>query len=59
MWFAISHLDSHNRLQIFVMFCQVPDPIPCSHAGMHIMVIYVLGEFISPILLRSFVSTGG
>lgn len=59
MWFAISHLDSHNRLQIFVMFCQVPDPIPCSHAEMHIMVIYVLGEFISPILLRSFVSTGG
>lgn len=59
MWFAVSHLNSHSHLQIFVMFCQVPDPIPRSHAEMHIMVIYVLGEFISPILLRSFVSTGG
>ena len=48
MWFAVSHLDSHSHLQIFVMFCQVPDPIPCSHAEMHIMVIYVLVSLFLP-----------
>lgn len=50
---------SHNYLQIFLTFCQVLDPIPCSHAEAPIMVIYVLGEFISPILLGSFISMEG
>lgn len=41
------------------MFCQVLDSIPWSHWELPIMVIYVLGKFISPILLGSFISTGG
>ena len=32
------------------MFCQVLDSIPWRHTQLPIMVIYVLGEFISPIL---------
>lgn len=59
MWFVGSHLNSHNHLQIFLMFCQVLDPVPCSHAELPIMVIYVLGEFMSSILLGSFISMGG
>lgn len=31
----------------------------CSHAELPITVIYVLGEFTSPILLRSFISMEG
>lgn len=33
------------------MFCQVLDSIPWRHTELPIMVIYVPGEFISPILL--------
>lgn len=59
MWSASSHLYSHKRLQILLMFCQGLDSVLCSHAELPIMVIYVLGEFTSPILLRSFISMEG
>lgn len=59
MWFVGSLFDSHNHLQIFLMFCQVLDPLPCGHAEWPIMVIYVLGELMSPIPLGSFISMEG
>lgn len=59
MWSASSHLYSHKRLQILLMFCQGLDSVLCSHAELPITVIYVLGKFTSPILLRSFISMEG